>query len=126
MCIAKIECYVHVCLNSKKDLVRFGKKWKMINNPGHPLTLKNDQNIQKISEIVRKVRRLSVRMIADMYSINRETLQQTFRKKRPNLWKFGRCIRTMPQLTTPFCSSSFFTINAFEYNILHIHGFSIL
>ena len=59
----------------------------MINNPGHPLTLKIDQNIPKISEIVRKVRRLSVRMIADMVGINREAVQQTLRKKRPNLWK---------------------------------------
>ena len=59
----------------------------MIKNPGHPLTLKTDQNITKISEIVRKVRRLSVRMIADMVGINRETVRQTLRKKRPNLWK---------------------------------------
>ena len=41
--------------------------------------------------------------------------------------KSGCCIRTMPQLTTPFCSRSFFPINAFEYlNILHIGGFSTL
>ena len=59
----------------------------MINNPGHTLTLKTDQNIKKISEIVRKVQRLSVRMIADMVGINRETLRQTLRKKRSNLWK---------------------------------------
>ena len=59
----------------------------MINNPGHLLTLKTDQNIQKISEIVRKVRFLSVRMIADMVGINRETVRQALRKKRPNLWK---------------------------------------
>ena len=59
----------------------------MINNPGHPLTLKTDQNIHKISEIVLKVRRLSVRMIADMVGINRETVRQTLWKKRPNLWK---------------------------------------
>ena len=37
--------------------------------------------------------------------------------------KSGCCIRTMPQLTTPFCSGSFFPINALEYfNILHICG----
>ena len=58
--------------------MRAGKKWKMINNPDQPLTLKTDQNIQKISEIVRKARRLSVRMIADMVGINRETVPQTF------------------------------------------------
>ena len=58
----------------------------MINNAGHPLTLKTGQNMQKTSEIVRKVRRLSVRMIADMVGINRETVRQTLRKKRPT-WK---------------------------------------
>ena len=46
-----------------------------------------DQNIQEMSEIVRKDRHLSVRMIADMVGINRETVQQTLRNKRPNLWK---------------------------------------
>ena len=56
----------------------------MINNPGHPLTLKTDQNIQKISVIDRKVRRLNVRMIADLVGINRETMRQTLRK---NPWK---------------------------------------
>ena len=74
-----------MCLSSTKDLVRVGKEWKMIKNPGHPLTLKNDQNIQKISEIVRKVRCLSVRMIADVVGIIKETMLQTLRKKRPNL-----------------------------------------
>ena len=59
----------------------------MINNPGHTLTLKTNQNIQKISEIVRKDQRLSVRMIADMVGINRETVRQTLQKKQPNLWK---------------------------------------
>ena len=39
-----------------------------------------------MSEIVRKDRRLSVKMIADMADINRETVRQTLRKKRPNLW----------------------------------------
>ena len=39
--------------------------------------------------------------------------------------KSGCCIRTMPQLTMPFCSRSFFPINTFKYlNILHICGFS--
>ena len=36
-------------------------------------TSKTDQNIQKISKIVRLDRRLSVRMIADMVRINRES-----------------------------------------------------
>ena len=46
---------------------------------------KTDQNIQKISEIVRKDRHLSVRVIADMVGINRETVRQILGKKQPNL-----------------------------------------
>ena len=45
-------------------------------HPGHPSTSKSDQKIQKISEIVCKDWCLSVRMIADMVSINRETVRQ--------------------------------------------------
>ena len=37
------------------------------------------KNIQKISEIFRKDRHLSVRMIADMVGINRETVRQILR-----------------------------------------------
>ena len=43
-------------------------------HPGRPSTSKTDQNIQKISEIVRKDQRLSVRKIADIVSINKETV----------------------------------------------------
>ena len=43
-------------------------------HPRHPSTSKTDQNFQKISEIVGKHSRLSVRMIADMVGINKETV----------------------------------------------------
>ena len=56
-------------------------------HPGHPSTSKSDQKIQKISEIVCKDRRLSVRMIVDIVGINRETVWQILQKKRLNLWK---------------------------------------
>ena len=42
-------------------------------HPGRPSTSKTDQNIQKISDIVHKDQRLSVRMIADMVGINRKS-----------------------------------------------------
>ena len=45
-------------------------------HPGRPSTSKTNQNIQKSSEIVCKNQRLSVRMIADMVGINRETVRQ--------------------------------------------------
>ena len=43
-------------------------------HPGHPSTSKTNKKIKKISENVRKDRRLSVKMIADMVGINRETV----------------------------------------------------
>ena len=48
---------------------------------------KPTKTFQKVSKIVRKDRHLSVRMIADVVGINRETVRQILRKKRPNLWK---------------------------------------
>ena len=56
-------------------------------NPGRPSTSKTDQNIQKTSEIYWKERRLSVRMIADLVGIDKETVWQIIWKKWPNLWK---------------------------------------
>ena len=56
-------------------------------HPDLPWTSKTDQNIQEIGEIVRKDRPLSVRMIEDVIGINRETVRETLRKKRPSLWK---------------------------------------
>ena len=102
-----------MCLSGTKDLVRVDRKWKMINIQVTLRLRKPTKEIQKISEIVRKDWRLSVRMIADMVGFNRETVRQTLPKKRPNLWKnkSGCCIMTIPQLTTPFCSRSFFPIN---------------
>ena len=59
-----------------------------------PSISKTGRNFQKISEIVRKDRRLGMRMIADMVGISRETVRQILRKKPPNLWKnslTGQC-----------------------------------
>ena len=80
------------------------EEWKMINNPDHPSILKTDQNIQKISETVRKVRPLIVIMIAGMMGTNRETVRQTLRKKRPKLWKnsLNAASRQCPSSQRPF------------------------
>lgn len=44
--------------------------------PGRPVSVKTEENAQKINEIVRKDRRLSIRMIADMVNINKETVRK--------------------------------------------------
>ena len=114
-----------MCLSDTEDLVRVGRKWKMINIQ---VTLR----LQKLTKTFRKSAKLFAIIAVWVWEWLQtwwETVRQTLWKKRPNLWKnkSGCCIRTMLQLTMPFCSRCFFPINAFEYlNILHIHGFSTL
>ncbi|KAL4131067.1 hypothetical protein QTP88_008418 [Uroleucon formosanum] len=43
---------------------------------GRPCSSKTNDNISKINEIVRKDRRLSIRMIAEMVNIDKETIRQ--------------------------------------------------
>uniref|UniRef100_A0A3Q3W567 Uncharacterized protein n=1 Tax=Mola mola TaxID=94237 RepID=A0A3Q3W567_MOLML len=43
---------------------------------GNPCTSKHSENIQQIEQIVRNDRQLNVRMIAEMVSIDKETVQQ--------------------------------------------------
>ncbi|XP_025415968.1 protein GVQW3-like [Sipha flava] len=43
---------------------------------GRPCSSKTNDNISKINEIVRKDRRLSIRMIAEMVNIDKETVRQ--------------------------------------------------
>ena len=118
-----------MCLSGTKDLVRVGRKWKMIN-------IQVTLWLQKPTKTFRK----SVKLFAKIDVWVREWLQTWLvlterqcdkscgRSSRiSGRTKSGCWIRTMPQLTTPFCSRSFFPINAFKYlNILHIHGFSTL
>ena len=44
--------------------------------PGRPVTSRTEEKIQKVSEIVRKDRRLSIRMIADTLNMDKETVRQ--------------------------------------------------
>ena len=70
-----------MCLSGAKELVRVEREWKMINIQVTLRLRKATKKIQKIGEIVCKDRRLSVRMIADIVGINRETVRQILRKK---------------------------------------------
>jgi hypothetical protein len=45
-------------------------------HPGRSSTLKTEENVEKISEIVRKDRRLSIRMIAEMVNMDKEMVRQ--------------------------------------------------
>jgi len=43
-------------------------------HPGRPSTSKTDENIEKVNEIVRNGRQLSIRMITNMVNIDKETV----------------------------------------------------
>ena len=112
-----------------KNLVRVGRKWKMINIQV-PLRLrKATKKFRKSDKFFSKIDVWVWEWLQTLWVLTETQCDKFFGR---NGWIFGRtksgcCIRTMPQLTTPFCSSSFLPINAFEYlNILHIRGFSTL
>jgi len=44
--------------------------------PSHPNTSKTDANIEKVFEIVRQNRRLSIRAVAELINIDKETVRQ--------------------------------------------------
>ena len=116
-------------LNCTKDLVRVGRKWKMINIQ---VTLRLRKPTKTVRKSVKSFAKIDVWvwewLQTWMVLTERQCDKPCGRSGRVSgRTKSGCCIRTMPQPTTPFCSSSFFPINAFQYlNILHIHGFSTL
>lgn len=64
---------------------------------GRPSTSKTDENVEKITEIIRKDRRLSVRMLAEMVNINRETVRQILHNEL-NMQKV--CAKMVPKNLT--------------------------
>ena len=117
-----------MCLSGTKYLMRVGRKWKMIN-------IQVNLRLQKLTKTFRKSVKLFAKIAVWVWEwlqtrlVFSERVRQTLRKKQPisGRTKSRCCIRTMPQLTTSYCSRSFFPINAFEYlNILHIGRFSTL
>lgn len=89
-------------------------------HPGRPSTSKTDENIEKVNEIVRNDRRLSIRMIASIINIDKETVRQILHDKL-NMKKV--CAKMVPKnLTTHSPLSNSWLINASQYsNILRIH-----
>jgi orotate phosphoribosyltransferase-like protein len=44
--------------------------------PGHPVTMKTDENVDKVRTLVRNDRCLSIRMIAEELNVDKETVRQ--------------------------------------------------
>lgn len=65
---------------------------------GRPVTSRTDENIQKINKIVRRDRRLSVRMIADMTNIDRETIRKILHEDLQMTKVCAKMVRTTRSL----------------------------
>ncbi|XP_025420797.1 protein GVQW3-like [Sipha flava] len=65
---------------------------------GRPCSSKTNDNISKINEIVRKDRCLSIRMIAEMVNIDKETVRQILHDEL-NMTKV--CAKIVPKNLTP-------------------------
>ena len=66
--------------------------------PGRPSTSKTDANIEKVGEIVRQNRRLSIRAVAELINIDKETVRQILHNNF-NMKKV--CSKMVPRLLTP-------------------------
>ena len=65
---------------------------------GRPRTSKTDGNVEKIREIIRKNRCLSIRAIAELVNIDKETVRQILHE---NLQMKKVCAKMVPTLFTP-------------------------
>jgi len=66
--------------------------------PGRPSTSKTDANIEKVGEIVRQNRHLTIRAVAELINIEKETVRQNLHNNF-NM-KIG-CSGMVPRLLTP-------------------------
>ena len=57
--------------------------------PGRPSTSKTDSNIEKVGEIVRQNRRLSIRAVAELINVDKETVGQILQ----NNFNTKKCVR---------------------------------
>jgi len=67
-------------------------------HPGSPSTSKTDASIEKVGEIIRQNRRLSIRAVAELINIDKETVQQILHNNF-NMKKV--CLKMVPRLLTP-------------------------
>lgn len=98
------EVYGDECL-SRSQVFDWFKKFKEGREdieddprPGRPRTSKTDDNIEKIGEIVRNDRRRSIRAIAEIANIDKETVRQIL---HDNLDMKKVCAKVVPKLLTP-------------------------
>ena len=116
-------------LSGTKDIVRVGRKWKMINIQ---VTLRLRKPTRTFRNSVKLLAKIDVWLwerLQTWWVLTEGQCDKSWGRsgRISGRTKSGCCIWTMPQITTHFYSRSFFPINAFQYlNILHIRGFGTL
>jgi histone-lysine N-methyltransferase SETMAR len=62
--------------------------------PGRPVTMKTDENVDKVRTLIRNDRRLSIRMIAEEFNVDKETVRQILTE---NLKMTKVCAKMVPK-----------------------------
>jgi hypothetical protein len=75
----KMPYHEHVSLNGTRFLG--GREHVEDERPGRPVTMKTDENVDKVRTLVRNDRRLSIRMIAEELNVDKETVRQILTEK---------------------------------------------
>ncbi|KAK9753126.1 Cyclic nucleotide-binding domain [Popillia japonica] len=70
----KVDIYMHIMFEWHKRFSEGREEVEDDERPGRPVTVRSEENVQKVSEIMRKDRLLRIRMIGDMLNINKETI----------------------------------------------------
>jgi hypothetical protein len=65
---------------------------------GRPSTAKTPENVEKVARIVRRDRRLSIRAISELTSINKESVTQILHE---DLGMKKVCAKVVPKILTP-------------------------
>ena len=85
-------------LGGLKGLKREGKRSETISAPVVPAHQKQNSNIEKVCEIVWQNRRLSVRAVAELINIDKETVRQILHNNFNMKKVFSKMV---PRLLTP-------------------------
>jgi histone-lysine N-methyltransferase SETMAR len=84
----------HVSLNGTERFLGGREDVEDDERPGRPVTMKTDENVDKVRTLVRNDRRLSFRMLAEELNVDKETVRQILTE---NLKMIKVCAKMVPK-----------------------------